>query len=464
MDKTKTKTGLYAALDIGTTSIKVVVAEYVDGQMNVIGVGNAKSEGLKKGFIINIDKAVESIKRAVSQAEEKAGIQIRNVNVGIPANQLDVEVCQGMIAIHAQAKEITDEDVHNVASAALVRAILPERQIISVVPQNFVVDGFDSIQDPRGMIGVRLEMTGLLYTGPKTIIHNIQSAVEKAGLVIDDFVVLPLALGENILGEGQSSFGTVVVDLGGGQTTTSVFSNGELHLTFVDPEGGENVTGDISNYLKTSQKNAEALKINYGLADSTRASEYEKFPVDVIGQAEPVEVDEHYLSQIIEARYAQIFQNSREFLANHDALDLQGGIVLTGGASSVPSVKDLASEVYGNNVPVEQYVPNQMGLRNPVFSNVIAIAEYAAGLDEIYGIAKGAIYGGEYMPSRMPEVPQQSSGFFGGKTQELPPMQQVEMQKPDYEDDYYYDDEPKAKGKGKGILGKARGLINEMFD
>ncbi|MDR2464806.1 MAG: cell division protein FtsA [Streptococcaceae bacterium] len=455
-----TKSGLYTALDIGTTSVKVIVAEYVDGQMNVIGVGNAKSEGVKKGFIVNIEKAVESIKRAVAQAEEKAGIPIRNVNVGIPANQLDVEVCQGMIAINAQAKEITNEDVHNVSSAALVRAILPERQIISVVPQNFVVDGFDQIQDPRGMIGVRLEMTGLLYTGPKTIVHNIQSAVEKAGLVIDDFVVVPLALGENILAEGQSSFGTIVVDLGGGQTTTSVFSAEELQLTFVDAEGGENVTTDISNYLKTSQKNAEALKINYGLADSTKASEIEKFPVDVIGQAEPVEIDEHYLSQIIEARYAQIFQNSRDFLQSHDALGVQGGIVLTGGASSMPGVRELAKEIYDEVVTVEQYVPNQMGLRNPIFANVIAIVEYAAGLDEIYGIAKGATYGGEY---RQPvyQEPQSTGGFFSKK--EVEPVQ-AEPKAVEYPTDDYYYEEDEQKEKGPGLVDKARGFFNNIFD
>ena len=460
MSKAKARTGIYTALDIGTTSVKVVVAEYIEGQMNIIGVGNAKSEGLKKGFIINIDKAVESIRRAVEQAEEKAGIQIKHVNVGVPANQLDVEVCQGMIAINTQAKEITDEDVHNVAAAALVRAILPERQIISVIPQNFVVDGFDSIQDPRGMIGVRLEMTGLLYTGPKTILHNIRSAVEKSGLLIDDFVAVPLALGENILTEGQESFGTTVVDLGGGQTTASIFSNGELQLTFVVSEGGESVTGDISNHLKTSYKNAEALKINYGMADSTKASESEEFPVDVIGQAEPVAVDEHYLAQIIEARYAQIYQNIHEFLRDHDALDLQGGIVLTGGASSIPGAKELAKEILGGQVSVEQYVPNQMGLRNPVFSNVIAIVDYAAGLDDIYRIAKGATSGEAF---GAPMLAQQTANYYESQSAVNQSNEYPASYASDNYDENgdYYDEEPKEKGK---LVDKVRGVFNNLFD
>lgn len=159
------KTGMYVGLDIGTTSVKVVVAEYVDNQMNIIGVGNAKSEGINRGIIVDIEKTVQAIQRAVKQAEEKAGIQIRSVSVGVPATLLEVENCQGMIAVNSESKEITDEDVRNVASAALVRSTPPERQIITILPQEFTVDGFEGIKDPRGMIGVRLEMFGVVYTG-----------------------------------------------------------------------------------------------------------------------------------------------------------------------------------------------------------------------------------------------------------------------------------------------------------
>ena len=178
------KAGMYVGLDIGTTSIKVVVAEYIDSQMNIIGVGNAKSEGINRGIIVDIDKTVQAIQRAVKQAEEKAGIQIKSVSVGLPANLLEVEPCQGMIAVNNESKEIMDEDVRNVASAAMVRSVPPERQIVALLPQEFTVDGFEGIKDPRGMIGVRLEMFGLVFTGPKTIIHNITKCVEKAGLSV----------------------------------------------------------------------------------------------------------------------------------------------------------------------------------------------------------------------------------------------------------------------------------------
>ena len=356
------KTGIYVGLDIGTTSVKVVVAEYVDSQMNIIGVGNAKSEGINRGIIVDIEKTVQAIKRAVGQAEEKAGIHIRTVNVGIPANLLEVENCQGMIAVNNESKEITNEDVRNVASAALVRSVPPERQIIAVLPQEFTVDGFEGIKDPRGLIGVRLEMYGVMFTGPKTIIHNIRKCVEKAGLTIGQTIITPLALTESILSDGEKDFGTIVIDIGGGQTTTAVMHDKQLKFTNVNQEGGEYVTRDISTVLNTSFNNAEALKINYGDAYPARTSASEEFPVDVIGKAEPVKIDERYLSEIIEARMEQIFTKAKDVLDEIDALDLPGGVVLTGGAASLPGVVDLAQEILGT--PVKLHVPNHMGLRN----------------------------------------------------------------------------------------------------
>ena len=157
------KTGMYVVLDIGTTSVKVVVAEYIEGQMNIIGVGNAKSDGLNRGLSSILIKQFAN-PTYCSTSRRKAGIQIKSVNVGLPANLLEVESCQGMIAVSSESKEITDEDVRNVASAALVRSTPPERQIVAILPQDFTVDGFEGIKDPRGMLGVRMEMFGVVYT------------------------------------------------------------------------------------------------------------------------------------------------------------------------------------------------------------------------------------------------------------------------------------------------------------
>ncbi|EMW6219279.1 cell division protein FtsA [Enterococcus faecium] len=439
------KTGMYVGLDIGTTSVKVVLAEYIDSQMNIIGVGNAKSEGINRGIIVDIDKTVQAIQRAVRQAEEKAGIQIKGVSVGLPANMLEVENCQGMIAVNGDSKEITDEDVRNVASAALVRSIPPERQIVSILPQDFTVDGFEGIKDPRGMIGVRLEMYGLLFTGPKTIIHNIRKCVENAGLIVNEMVITPLALTESILSDGEKDFGTIVIDMGGGQTTTAVMHDKQLKFTNLDQEGGEFVTKDISIVLNTSFNNAEALKINYGDAYPERTSPDEEFPVDVIGQSEPVKVDERYLSEIISARMEQIFNKAKDALDQIEALELPGGVVLTGGAASLPGVVDLAQEIFGVNVKL--YVPNHMGLRNPVFTNVISIVDYSANLSEVYQLAKIAVTG-ETSAARQMVVEQETTNTY--ESYEAP------------EETIY--DEPEPKESGENVKNKIKGFFTNIFD
>ncbi len=436
------KTGMYVGLDIGTTSVKVVVAEYVDSQMNIIGVGNAKSEGINRGIIVDIDKTVQAIQRAVRQAEEKAGIQIRSVSVGVPANLLEVENCQGMIAVNSESKEITDDDVRNVASAALVRSTPPERQIIAILPQEFTVDGFEGIKDPRGMIGVRLEMFGVVYTGPKTILHNIRKCVEKSGLIVNELVITPLALTESILSDGEKDFGTIVIDIGGGQTTTSVMHDKQLKFTHVNQEGGEFVTKDISTVLNTSFNNAEALKINYGDAYPERTSASEEFPVDVIGKSEPVKIDERYLAEIIEARMEQIFNKSKDVLNEIDAFELPGGIILTGGAASLPGVVDLAQEVFETNVKL--YVPNHMGLRNPVFTNVISIVDYSANLSEVYQLAKSAI--------------------TGERTTQQPVAVQQEISYEQYEAPEGTYEEPEEEKKGESITNRVKDFFSNIFE
>ncbi len=438
------KTGMYVGLDIGTTSVKVVVAEYIEGQMNIIGVGNAKSDGLNRGIVVDIDQTVQAIQRAVRQAEEKAGIQIKSVNVGLPANLLEVESCQGMIAVSSESKEITDEDVRNVASAALVRSTPPERQIVAILPQDFTVDGFEGIKDPRGMLGVRMEMFGVVYTGPKTIIHNIRKCVEKAGLGINELVITPLALTETILTDGEKDFGTIVIDMGGGQTTTSVIHDKQLKFTHVNQEGGEFITKDISIVLNTSFNNAEALKINYGDAYPERTSANEEFPVDVIGKSEPVRVDERYLSEIIEARVEQILRKSKEVLDEIDAFELPGGVVLTGGAASMPGIVDLAQEIFEANVKL--YVPNHMGLRNPVFANVISFVEYSAQLNDIYHIAKYAIPGEKSKPAQSVAV-----------QQEVRYDTYAEQPQEEYE-------EFNERESGEKVTGKIKDFFSNIFD
>lgn len=385
------KSGFFTGLDIGTSSVKVLVAEYTDNEMNVIGVSSVKSAGVKDGIIVNIDVAAGAIKKALEQAEEKSGIRIDRVNVGLPANLLQIEPTQGMIPVTTDSQEITDLDVENVVKSALTKSMTPEREVISFIPEEFVVDGFQGIKDPRGMMGIRLEMRGMLYTGPRTILHNLRKTVERAGVQVENIVISPLALTRSVLNEGEREFGATVIDLGGGQTTVAVMRNQELHYTNIYQEGGDYITKDISKVLTTSQSIAENLKFNYGIAYPQDASDKEKFTVEVIGESTPVEVTERYLSEVISARLRQIFDRVRQDLERTRALDLPGGVVLVGGGAILPGIAELAQEVLGANTKL--FVPNQIGIRNPAFASVISFVEYVGGLEEVEKIAQRAVNG-----------------------------------------------------------------------
>lgn len=440
------KQGSFVSLDIGTTSIKVVVAEYYNNQLNVIGVGNEVSKGLNRGVIVDIDETVASIKKAVEQAEKKSGTKIQQVVVGIPGNQISIEPCHGMYAVASENKEITDRDVQNVFEAARVRSLPPEREIISVIPEEFIVDGFDGIRDPRGMIGVRLELYASMITGPKTIIHNIKRCVERAGLVIQDMVVQPLAVSSIAMNRGERDFGTILIDLGGGQTTASVMHDNQLKFVYVDPEGGSLVTKDISIILNTTMENAEYIKREYGYAIPEDASDDEFFPVPVIGKEEPVKVDEKYLSEIIEARVVQIFNTIKKALDQVEARELPGGIILTGGGSAIPGVLELAEEIF--EVNVKHYVPEEMGMRNPIFATSLGLITYMGEQDEINLVAKKKA--GKPVHEAAKVVPMQQKQQKSVQVQQ----EQTHMQQP----------EEMAENQKPSFIEQAKQFIQSIFE
>ena len=453
-----TRNGFFTGLDIGTSSIKVLVAELVDGEVNVIGVSNAKSKGVKDGIIVDIEAAATAIKSAISQAEEKAGISIKSVNVGLPANLLQVEPTQGMIPVTSDTKEITDQDVENVVKSALTKSMTPDREVITFVPEEFVVDGFQGIRDPRGMMGVRLEMRGLLYTGPRTILHNLRKTVERVGVQVDNVIISPLAIVQSVLNEGEREFGATVIDMGGGQTSVATIRNQELQYTNVYQEGGDYVTKDISKVLKTSKKIAEGLKLNYGEAYPQLASK-ETFQVEVIGEVEPVEVTEEYLAQIISARLKHIFEQIKQDLERRHLLDLPGGIALIGGNAILPGIVELAQEVLG--VRVKLYVPNQVGIRNPAFAHVISLSEFAGSLTEINVLAQRAIRGDQVL--------RQQPIDFRTSSQEKPAASQrsvfgttsTESAESTYVADSTTQNQSEEKPK---LTERFRSLIGSMFD
>ena len=450
-----TRNGFFTGLDIGTSSIKVLVAELVDGEVNVIGVSNAKSKGVKDGIIVDIEAASTAIKSAISQAEEKAGISIKSVNVGLPANLLQVEPTQGMIPVTSDTKEITDQDVENVVKSALTKSMTPDREVITFVPEEFVVDGFQGIRDPRGMMGVRLEMRGLLYTGPRTILHNLRKTVERAGVQVDNVIISPLAIVNSVLNEGEREFGATVIDMGGGQTSVATIRNQELQYTNVYQEGGDYVTKDISKVLKTSKKIAESLKLNYGEAYPPLASK-ETFQVEVIGEVEPVEVTEEYLAQIISARLKHIFEQIKQDLERRHLLDLPGGIALIGGNAILPGIVELAQEVLG--VRVKLYVPNQVGIRNPAFAHVISLSEFAGSLTEVNVLAQRAIRGDQVL--------RQQPIDFRTSSQEKPAASQRSVFGTETVESTYTADSttPNQSEEKPKLTERFRSLIGSMFD
>ena len=454
--------GFFTGLDIGTNSIKVLVAELRNGELNVIGVSNAKSKGVKDGIIVDIEAAATAIKSAISQAEEKAGISIKSVNVGLPGNLLQVEPTQGMIPVTSDTKEITDQDVENVVKSALTKSMTPDREVITFIPEEFIVDGFQGIRDPRGMMGVRLEMRGLLYTGPRTILHNLRKTVERSGVQVENIIISPLALVRSVLNEGEREFGATVIDMGAGQTTVATIRNQELQFTNILQEGGDYVTKDISKVLKTSQKLAEGLKLNYGEAYPSLASN-ETFQVEVIGEVEPVEITESYLAEIISARIKHIFEQIKQELERRHLLDLPGGIVLIGGNAILPGIVELAQEVFG--VGVKLYVPNQVGIRNPAFAHVISLSEFAGQLTEVNLLAQRAVKGEDTLRHQ----PINFGGMIQRVTQVAQPTPIQPVQNTEVEQSASTnvvapkEDKVSSQNKPK-IADRFRGLIGSMFD
>lgn len=424
----------FVGLDIGTNSIKVVVAESSDDRLSIVGVGSERSEGVSRGVIVDIDKAAGAIKKAVKKAETQANISIRDVVVGISANMLQIEKCQGMIAVGSQSKEIGENDVRQVMLAAMVQNLPSEREVVSLIPKQFSVDGFNNIRDPRGMIGVRLEMTGIIYTAPKTIVHNTKKAIQKAGLNIIHKVISPMALSQVVLNDGESDFGAVIIDMGAGQTTASVVHDHNLKLSTVDFEGGDYVTHDISVVLNTTVENANQLKLYYGNASADKSATDDNISVEVVGKNEPTMISEEYLAEIIEARLNQVFTRLQAPLEDAGALSLPGGIVLTGGVAATPNIEDLAKKIF--DVKVRSYVPTQMGMRYPSYSLGLGLVTYASRLNDIGVIADNVVNGATIdrngnkpQPQVVPEQPAEQPEQFA-PTQEDQPTEQ-ETTKPE---------------------------------
>lgn len=375
---------LYVSLDIGSTSVKVLIGEVdVDNTLHVIGVGNVQSAGIRKGTIIDIDATVESIKKAVDQAERMTGMQIHEVILGIPANGVLLQDVKGVVAVSSENREITDEDLDRVMSSAQVMSVPPEREIVNIIPKQFIVDDYGEIKDPRGMIGVRLEMDGTLITTSKTLVHNILRCVERAGLSIREIYLQPLATGTFALSEDEKNHGTAFIDIGGGSTTISIFGDDLFMATSVLPVGGDHVTKDLSIILKTPTEQARKIKHQHGHAFYDDASDDELFEVPVIGAESKDQYSQRYISEIIGGRLEELFELVLEELYRMGVRDLPGGVVLTGGITKMDGVLQLARHVLKSRVRV--HTPEYIGVREPMYSTAVGLIQYANQQEHFFG-------------------------------------------------------------------------------
>lgn len=367
--------GYVISLDIGTHLCRVIIAEVANNSINIVGVGTSRSEGIKKGSIVDIDLTVQSIREAVDQAERMVGIQVGEVFVGMAGNHIQLLPSRGVVAVSSPDREIGEEDIMRVIDASKVIALPPEREIIDVVPKQFIVDGLEGISDPRGMIGVRLEMEGTIVTGAKTAIHNLIRCVERAGLTVAGIFLQPLATSTVALTKDEKALGIALVDIGAGQMQVSVFEQGSLANTTVIPVGGEYITNDIAIGLKTQTDIAEKIKVKYGCALIDEALEDETFTVPRIGSDTHQEFNQVDLAHIIEPRLAEMFELVQREIRQMGYREIPGGYVLTGGVTAMPGVQQLAKLVFQNAVRLS--APDYIGVREPHFTAAVGLIRYA---------------------------------------------------------------------------------------
>ncbi|EFM12824.1 cell division protein FtsA [Paenibacillus curdlanolyticus YK9] len=365
---------IIVSLDIGTSKVRAIIGEVTNGAINIIGVGSADSEGIRKGAIVDIDQTVRSIRSAIDHAERMVGIQISEVFVGIQGSHIALQTNHGVVAVSNEDREIGEEDIERVMQAAQVVALPPEREIIDVVPRQFLVDGLEGISDPRGMIGVRLEVEATIVTGTKTSLHNLARCVEKAELHTSGRILMSLASGSMSLTKDEKVMGTALVEIGAGSTTIAIFEGGGLVATSTLPVGGEHVTNDISYGLRTHTEQAEKIKLKFGCALVSDAAEDQKFKVMRMGSNVEKEFSQVDLANIIEPRMQEIFHLVRQEVRRLGFGEKVNGYVLTGGAVSLPGTLSLAQHELESSVRIA--VPDFIGVRDPAFNSGVGMLQY----------------------------------------------------------------------------------------
>ena len=358
---------IIVGLDIGTTKICAIAAEMDSGEiLNIVGVGTSKSEGLRKGVVVNIEKTVQSIKKAVEECELMCGQQINSVYAGIAGHHIKGNNSHGMVTVYRN-RVVSEEDIRRVIDAAQV--LIPnDREVLHILPQEFIVDDQDGVQNPLGMSGTRLEVNVHIVTGSVTSAQNIIKCCNQAGLDVEDIVLEPLASSQAVLSPDEQEVGVVLVDIGGGTTDITIYSEGSIVHTAVLALGGDHLTKDITIGLSTPLMEAEEIKHNHGVAMVSMVDKGEMIQVSGVGGRRNRNIKKEVLAEIIEDRFREIF----EFIATEIEKSqyrsvIASGIVITGGTCIMPGSDELATKVL--NIPVRVGFPeNISGIQELIYS------------------------------------------------------------------------------------------------
>ena len=366
---------LIVGLDIGTSKVVAIVAEVSVDSMEVIGIGSHPSRGLKKGVVVNIESTVQSIQRAVEEAELMAGCQIHSVYAGIAGSHIRSLNSHGIVAI--RDSEVNQADVERVIDAARAVAIPADQKILHILPQEFIIDQQEGIREPVGMSGVRLEAKVHMVTGAVSAAQNIVKCVRRCGLEVDDIILEQLASSYSVLTDDEKELGVCLVDIGGGTTDIAVFTDGAIRHTAVIPIAGDQVTNDIAVALRTPTQHAEEIKIKYACALTQLASPQETIEVPSVGERPPRRLARQTLAEVVEPRYEELLTLIQAELRRSGFEDLiAAGIVMTGGSSKMEGVVELAEEIF--HMPVRlgspQYVTGLVDVvRNPIYATGVGL-------------------------------------------------------------------------------------------
>jgi len=370
---------MIVGLDIGTSKVVSIVGEVnAEGGLNIVGIGRHKSRGLKKGTVVNIESTVQSIQRAIEEAELMAGCQIHSVYAGIAGSHVRSMNSHGIVAI--RDKEVFPADIERVIDAAQAVAIPADQKVLHILPQEYIIDSQEGVKEPLGMSGVRLEAKVHLVTCATNAAQNIEKCIKRCGLETDEIILEQLASSYSVLTEDEKELGVCLVDIGGGTTDIAIFTEGAIRHTGVIPIAGDQVTNDIAMALRTPTDHAEELKIKYACALSQLASPDDMIMVPSVGERPPRELSRQALADVVEPRYDELFHLIQAEIRQSGFEDmLAAGMVFTGGTSKMEGVAELAEEIF--HMPVRIGMPVEVNglvdiVRNPTYSTAVGLLLY----------------------------------------------------------------------------------------